>query len=269
MKNLAAVRGFKNASIGTIMAWTGTVSDVPGGWLACDGTTYSDSDYPALVGVIGYTYGGSSGSSTFVVPNLNGSSTKVPVHKGASYASSSGGSSNTSITLNASWDIEDRPNRQVSFSAPSTIQSNGPGGAIWQQNIAIQPRVMSFENMPAHNHSYTIQTMNNQFTGTPSAESGGDVSAQFAGDMQDKPLASPPSCPNSEDFPRYGVPGGAHSHGAASFTVQRGSIQITPYQRDYDDINSTVALNNNPGVGNAQLAMQPPYQSAIYIIKAY
>jgi len=268
MKNLASIRGFKNASIGTIMSWTGTNTDIPTGWLSCDGTTYDDDDYPALVSVIGYTYGGSSGSSTFVVPNLNGSS-RVPVHKGASYDAATGGSSNTSITLNASWLIEDRPNRQVSFSAPASIQSNGPSGSIWQQSIGVQPRVMSHDNLPSHNHTYTIQTMNNQFTGNPSAESGGDVSVQFAGNMQDKPLVSPPGAPMGQTVGRYGVPSGAHSHGAATFTVQRGSIQIAPYVRDYDDVNSTVALNNNPGVGNAQLAMNTPYQTAIYIIKAF
>ena len=44
MKNLASIRGFKNASIGTIMSWTGTGSDLPQGWLACDGTTLNDAD---------------------------------------------------------------------------------------------------------------------------------------------------------------------------------------------------------------------------------
>ena len=117
MKNLASIRGFKNASIGTIMSWTGTTGDLPKGWLACDGTTYNDADYPALVSVIGYTYGGSSGSSTFVLPNLNGSN-RVPVHKGSAYASSTGGSTTTNITLNAEWLILNRPNTTVSFSPP-------------------------------------------------------------------------------------------------------------------------------------------------------
>ena len=47
MKNLALIRGFKNASIGTIMAWTGTTSDIPQGWLSCDGSTHNNADYPA------------------------------------------------------------------------------------------------------------------------------------------------------------------------------------------------------------------------------
>lgn len=255
MKNLASIRGFKNASIGTIMSWTGTTGDLPKGWLACDGTTYNDSDYPALVAVIGYTYGGSSGSSTFVLPNLNGTN-RVPVHKGSAYASATGGSTTTNITLNAEWLILNRPNTTVSFSPPQAIQSTGPGGCIWEQVATIQPRTLPHDCLPAHNHTYTIQNCNDQRTGTPSGESGGDNTPACAIGHYPKPFDSVGS-------------GAAHSHGSVKYTVERGSIQISPYTRDYDSTNSTVALNNNPGVGNSQLAMNPPYQSAIYIIKAF
>ena len=71
-----------------------------------------------------------------------------------------------------------------------------------------------------------------------------------------------------KDFASAGS-GAPHGHGSVKYTVERGSIQIAPYTRDYDAGNSTVALNNNPGVGNSQLAMTPPYQTAIYIIKAF
>ena len=255
MKNLASIRGFKNASIGTIMSWTGTGSDLPQGWLACDGTTLNDADYPALVAIIGYTYGGSSGSSTFVLPNLNGQN-RVPVHKGSAYASATGGSTTTNITLNAEWLIDTRPNKVVSFSAPQAIQSTGPGGCIWEQTASIQARVLSHDCLPAHNHTYSIQNCNDQRTGNPSAESGGDWSGHIAAGNYPKDVASAGS-------------GAPHGHGSVKYTVERGSIQIAPYTRDYDAGNSTVALNNNPGVGNSQLAMTPPYQTAIYIIKAF
>ena len=66
-----------------------------------------------------------------------------------------------------------------------------------------------------------------------------------------------------------GGAGGAHSHGSIQYSVDKGTINIDPYTRDYDEVNSTVALNNNPGIGNSQLAMNTPYQTAIYIIKAF
>lgn len=40
------------------------------GWLLCDGTSYSVSDYPNLFNVIGYTFGGSG--DNFNVPNCSG-----------------------------------------------------------------------------------------------------------------------------------------------------------------------------------------------------
>lgn len=40
------------------------------GWLLCDGTSYSVSNYPNLFNVIGYTFGGSE--DNFNVPNCSG-----------------------------------------------------------------------------------------------------------------------------------------------------------------------------------------------------
>ncbi len=45
-------------------------SSAPAGYLICDGSSYSTATYPDLFAVIGYTYGGSSG--TFTVPDMRG-----------------------------------------------------------------------------------------------------------------------------------------------------------------------------------------------------
>ena len=52
---------------GVIWAFGG-ITTPPTGWLFCDGDSYSTSLYPDLFAVIGYSYGGSSG--TFFVPDL-------------------------------------------------------------------------------------------------------------------------------------------------------------------------------------------------------
>lgn len=44
---------------------------VPTGWLICDGSEYSVTEYPRLAALLGSTYGG-SGDTTFAVPNLIG-----------------------------------------------------------------------------------------------------------------------------------------------------------------------------------------------------
>lgn len=58
--------------VGAITAYGG--QHAPTGWLLCDGSTYQRSAYPALAGVLGTYFGGSS--STFAVPDLR---ERVPI----------------------------------------------------------------------------------------------------------------------------------------------------------------------------------------------
>jgi microcystin-dependent protein len=44
----------------------------PNGWLACDGSNVSRSDYSELFSVIGTTYGYGDGSTTFKIPDFRG-----------------------------------------------------------------------------------------------------------------------------------------------------------------------------------------------------
>ena len=78
----------KAAVIGTIMPWTGALSEVPKGWIVCDGTSPDASDYPLLVQVIGDTYnqgtsnlGGAFPAYTgqFVLPDLVAGKTLMDV----------------------------------------------------------------------------------------------------------------------------------------------------------------------------------------------
>lgn len=54
--------------VGVIQAFAG--STTPDGWLLCDGSAVSRTDYSELFLVIGTTYGDGDGSTTFNVPNL-------------------------------------------------------------------------------------------------------------------------------------------------------------------------------------------------------
>ncbi len=47
-------------------------SAAPTGWLLCDGSAVSRGTYAGLFAVIGTTYGGGDGSTTFNLPNLKG-----------------------------------------------------------------------------------------------------------------------------------------------------------------------------------------------------
>jgi microcystin-dependent protein len=62
---------------GSLVAFAG--STPPEGWLPCDGAAVGRSQYAALFAVIGITYGGGDGVSTFNVPDLRG---RVPMGAG-------------------------------------------------------------------------------------------------------------------------------------------------------------------------------------------
>lgn len=56
--------------VGTIMPWP--TATIPAGWLECDGSAISRTDYAELFGVLGETYGNGDGSTTFNKPDLRG-----------------------------------------------------------------------------------------------------------------------------------------------------------------------------------------------------
>lgn len=60
--------------IGAIVPFGGW--DAPTGWLICDGTLLSKTDYPELFNAIGYSFGGEEGGNTFGLPDLRG---RVPL----------------------------------------------------------------------------------------------------------------------------------------------------------------------------------------------
>lgn len=61
---------FMNNPVGTIIAWTGNTSNLPEGYLVCDGSEVSKTDYAELYNVIGDKFGTSSEEGKFKLPNL-------------------------------------------------------------------------------------------------------------------------------------------------------------------------------------------------------
>ena len=58
------------APVGAVMPYAG--STPPDGWLLCDGSEISRTNYARLFSVIGTTYGAGDGNSSFNLPNLTG-----------------------------------------------------------------------------------------------------------------------------------------------------------------------------------------------------
>lgn len=70
--NYNKVKSMRGLPIGAIIPWSATTSQIPKGWIACNGKIYDIKDYPLLYEIVGNTYGGTSGS-TFKVPPINNS----------------------------------------------------------------------------------------------------------------------------------------------------------------------------------------------------
>ena len=58
----------KDGFPGMVQQFAGAADKIPEGWLLCDGTEYTTTEYPDLYDVIGNIYGGTEGS-TFKVPD--------------------------------------------------------------------------------------------------------------------------------------------------------------------------------------------------------
>ncbi len=104
-----------NFAVGSVFMFGGDLSQgevksnlIAAGWLPCDGTAYSKSDYPDLFGVIGYSHGGSGGN--FSVPNLtdrfvrgtNGSANNDPDCTSRTAAAPGGSTGNNVGSIQAS-----------------------------------------------------------------------------------------------------------------------------------------------------------------------
>ena len=81
---------------GTIYMYAGSVA--PSGFLMCDGSVVSRTDYADLFAAIGTTYGSGDGSTTFGLPDLSG---RIPIGVSSTHAlASTGGEENHTLLSN-------------------------------------------------------------------------------------------------------------------------------------------------------------------------
>lgn len=57
---------------GTIMMWGGSLTNIPAGWLHCDGTLLSQSVYSNLFRAIQFNFGANPPQGQFYLPDLRG-----------------------------------------------------------------------------------------------------------------------------------------------------------------------------------------------------
>jgi microcystin-dependent protein len=113
---------------GIVQAYAGNT--VPDGWLLCNGSAVSRTDYAELYSVIGDTYGAGDGSTTFNLPNLvdkfvEGSATSGTV-KGAGLPNIQG-SLAVGVVGASTWDVRTATGAFSTPSATSAQRLKSPG----------------------------------------------------------------------------------------------------------------------------------------------
>ena len=84
------------AMTGTIAMWPAV--SPPGGWLICDGSAVSRTQFPGLFAIISTTFGAGDGSSTFNLPDMRG---VFPIGANATYPLASAGGEATHLLIAA------------------------------------------------------------------------------------------------------------------------------------------------------------------------
>jgi len=165
-----SMRGFP---VGSICPWPTDSSQIPMGWVLCDGKAYDIARYPLLYDVIGNVYGGTTGT-TFSLPELLQSRAVVDIYPGHySYLKTIGAAhydaDSTTIASDPFWNnVGETFNNSGTFNHQSTIDVIGvlaskPNlvasvkGIIFSkgeftETYGIHPRKLSDRHISAHNH---------------------------------------------------------------------------------------------------------------------
>ena len=155
--------------IGSITAFGG--SNPPSGWLICDGSAISRTEYASLFAAIGTTYGTGDGNTTFNLPNLQG---KVLVGKSNETEFNSLGKSGGEKTHILTINEMPAHNHKMSSYWPNagtteggvTIQSSAAQGNWWaagcepsggdQAHNNLQPYSVTNYIIKAHNNAAVV-----------------------------------------------------------------------------------------------------------------
>jgi microcystin-dependent protein len=200
MANYNTIKTMKHSQIGTIMAWAGDAntgflpSNIPTGWILCDGKTYSASRYPLLASIIGITYGGNNDlsfdgsfpeyknsitnvSDTFKVPDLTArvmmdmksdyladvrynSGQSDSFSKVGSLFSRTGAETPINSIISKDTDLKFNINGntyigKLTMNSGSSVVQNTLNPAAYQTTAYIVPRKLGQNHMPGHVHRAT------------------------------------------------------------------------------------------------------------------
>jgi len=148
--------------VGSILPFAGDSTFI-GGWLVCDGSEISRTDYADLFKVIGITYGGGDGVSTFNLPNLKG---RIPVGLDEGQAEfnakgKTGGENEHTLTIT---EMPTHNHNEGNFSRLLQWTGTGTTGSV--DNTTYEPNIVTFGTIQpagggqAHNNLQPYIVMN-------------------------------------------------------------------------------------------------------------
>jgi len=191
-QNYGSVKSMKTAKIGTIMLWAGDgnegdlLSNIPTGWILCDGRVYPASRYPLLSSVLGNSYGGTpiTGdfphyAGTLKVPDITGrcmmdlepqmlANSAYQYGQADAYAKLASLVVDDGLTVSIPTLIS--ADTDLAFNVASDIEFIGKmTGGVGANNISISPpsfsttvytvpRKLGINHMPYHKHPGTYES---------------------------------------------------------------------------------------------------------------
>jgi microcystin-dependent protein len=159
--------------IGAIFPFAGTGSNIPAGYLLCDGSEVLISSYPGLFAVLQYTYKASSqlqGLSTFALPDLRGRFPLGPDNMGNGLTVPASDGSGVQISAGGGT-----ANRVSSVTADLVGASSGT------QNVTL-----ATTNLPDHKHSLNDGNAQYYAVGSPAAASDANATVGQGLTVQDQ-----------------------------------------------------------------------------------
>lgn len=180
---LDGLHGSVYAPVGMITMFGGTTA--PTGWLLCDGSTYTNTAYPALAAVLGTTYGGTAGTN-FTVPDLRG---RIAMGAGTGLGDGGSGTGATSGTALTARSLGQWGGAQTHTLTAAQIPSHTHSGTTGTESAG-HTHTFSATTSTNGSHAHTIYgSLVNRGTGTQFREltessnpSQNNVSSAAAGD---------------------------------------------------------------------------------------
>jgi len=158
----------KGACVGTIIPWTGSLTEIPRGWLLCNGTFENIADYPDLYSVIGVTYG--AGVGVFRLPQI-GNRTLADIKNDTAYIGSgqpsvvtslmgNDGSNNTSNLETSNIDLNvNISNAAAAGGYNAVLTGVNPNNPAYFDAFKTTERKLGDLHMASHSHEGSYQSV--------------------------------------------------------------------------------------------------------------